>query len=290
MKPFRKPFSNDPLFPFDIVYKDTKSPENELPDHLHDRYEAVYVYKGKGTFFIDQRFYEMKQGDLFLIPGNSIHRAFPDSANPVTSTALFFSPSLVAHDMADESYSSLRGFELAKKRKHYKVELDADLRTATEATIENIRSELEDRSIGYRHAVILILQQWLLLLNRQSVAGPGNEPEETRIGPQWMKDILHDIAARPDGDHGLAALARRASVTGAHFSRVFKQLTGMNVTDYVNAKRIALAKEMLLETDDNVGLIAERCGFESLPHFHRQFKKMTGTTPRAYKTNRNPAT
>jgi AraC-like DNA-binding protein len=57
----------------------------------------------------------------------------------------------------------------------------------------------------------------------------------------------------------------------------------MNVTDYVNAKRISLAKERLLESDDSVSLIAERCGFESLPHFHRIFKKITGQTPGAYK-------
>ena len=57
----------------------------------------------------------------------------------------------------------------------------------------------------------------------------------------------------------------------------------MNVTDYVNAKRIVLAKEQLLGSDDNVSLIAERCGFESLPHFHRVFKKLTGTTPASYR-------
>jgi len=283
MKPIRKPFSSEPLFPFELVYKDTKSPERELPDHLHDRYEFVYVYEGRGTFFIDRKLYAMKAGDLFLIPGNSIHRALPDAETPVTSTAVFFAPSLASHETVDEPYNSLRCFELARKRKHYLLELSDALQAETVDALEAMRLELEHRGTGYRHAIVLRFQLWLLGLNRHMIETRPEGRTESGIGPQWMKDVLDHIAAHPADDLSLATLARRSSVTGAHFSRVFKQLTGMNLTDYVNAKRISIAKEQLLETDDNVSLIAERCGFDSLPYFHRLFKKYTNRTPAAYK-------
>lgn len=289
MNPVRKSFSNDSLFPFDIVFKDTKSPERELPDHLHDRYELVYVYRGKGTMFIDQKFYDMGQGDLFLIPGNSIHRAFPDPNDPVTSTAVFFAPSLIAHDNLDDSYHGARCFELARKRKQYKIETSTPFQIATEQVLEEIRLELEQTRTGYRQAIFHHLQLWLLLVNRLATPALADDLEDARIGPQWMKESLGYIAAHPHEDLSLSALAQQASVTGAHFSRVFKQLTGMNVTDYVNAKRIVQAKELLLETDDGIGLVAEKCGFESLPHFHRIFKKITGLTPGAYKKGKSPA-
>lgn len=283
MKPIRKPFFNEPLFPFELVYKDTKSPERELPDHLHDRYEIVYVHDGQGTFFIDRHLYEMKRGNVFLIPGNTIHRAFPDSSDPVTSSAVFFAPGLLPYDGADESYGGLRCFELSRKRKKYKLEVDVELQAYTEQVLEQIRRELAEKAHGYRHAVSLHVQQWLLRVNRHVLSTHGSAPDEPGIGPQWMRDVLRHIASRPDADLGLATLAKQASVTGAHFSRVFKQLTGLNLTEYVSAKRISLAKEMLLETDDSVGLIAERCGFDSLPHFHRTFKRLTGQTPGEYK-------
>ncbi|MFC4601216.1 helix-turn-helix domain-containing protein [Cohnella hongkongensis] len=283
MKIYRKPFSSEPLFPFEFVYRDKKSPERELPDHLHDQYEFFYVYSGKATFFIDQKLYDIKAGDLLLVPGNSIHRSFQDPQEPVTSTAVFFAPSFVSADDIGEPYSSLRCFDLARKRKRYRLELDEPLRTATEEALERMREELDNKAIGYRHAVGLLLQQWLLLINRHVNSATADDADESGIGPQWMKDVLHYIAAHPGADLSLAALAKHASVTGAHFSRVFKQITGMNLTDYVNAKRIVLAKERLLVSDDNVSLIAERCGFESLPHFHRVFKKLTGTTPANYR-------
>ncbi len=283
MNPIRKSFSDDPLFPFGFVHKDTKSPQRELPDHLHDRYELVYVYGGKGTIFIDQKFYDMGQGDLFVIPGNSIHRAFPDPVDPVTSTAVFFSPSMISYEKLDDSYNSLRCFELARKRKHYKIETTGQLQEQTEAILEEIHDELQLKRIGYRHAILLFLQRWLLLLNRDAASTPTEVTDDESLGPPWMREILRYIALHPESDLGLSALAGRASVTGAHFSRVFKQMTGMNVTDYINAKRIGQVKELLLETDESIGSIADRCGFESLPHFHRIFKRITGMTPGAYK-------
>jgi AraC-like DNA-binding protein len=286
LNPIRKSFSDDPLFPFDFVYKDTKSPQRELPDHLHDRYELIYVYAGKGTIFIDQKLYDMGQGDLFIVPGNSIHRALPDPVEPVTSTALFFLPSLISFENLDDSYSVLRCFDLARRRKQYKLETSPQLQDQIVAALDMIYLELEHKSPGYRHAISLQLLQLLLQLNRFTISTHSDELDEARIGPPWMREIFHYITQHPDKDLGLSALAAQASVTAAHFSRVFKQLTGMNVTDYVNAKRIVQAKDLLLETDEGLGWIADRCGFESLPHFHRMFKRITGMTPGTYKRSK----
>lgn len=82
---------------------------------------------------------------------------------------------------------------------------------------------------------------------------------------------------------GLSELSAKADVTAPHFSRVFKRLTGMNLIDYVIAKRIVRAKEKLSAANANVESVAQECGFHSLPHFYSTFKKLTGMTPRAYR-------
>ncbi|MBD0378699.1 AraC family transcriptional regulator [Paenibacillus sedimenti] len=287
MHPVRKSFFEDPMFPFDFVYQDKKSPQNELPDHLHDRFEMVYVYSGKGTFFINQTFYEMNAGDLFLIPGNTIHRAFPNADDPVMSTAVFFSPAFNRLDSFGDSYSHLYGFDVARKRNHYKIETTEPLRLQTEAILAEINEELRSKQIGYRYAIRLQFQRLLLGINRLVQSNDQNCSEDVQIGPIWMKEIMQYI----DHHHvesglSLSILAKRVSVTPAHFSRIFKLLTGMNVTDYINAKRIARAKELLLGTDDSIDRIAYRCGFDSLPHFHRMFKKLGGVTPGVYRRSR----
>ncbi|MGO4697251.1 helix-turn-helix domain-containing protein [Paenibacillus sp. 2TAB26] len=285
MNPYRKRFDAHTPFPFECVYRDTKSAQNELPDHIHDWYELVYIYSGKGTFFIDQTFYDAVPGDIFLIPGNTIHRSFPDSDDPKTSTALFFNASLVHSPPLGDPFSYLRCFEQAKRHKAYKLsKASAEEKQQIVDLIDRIHLEEMDKLPGNRLAILLHLQQILLFLGR--ILAPSEEGQTvSSSAPSWMTAVLTYIDEHPSNPLGLSQLAKRASVTPAHFSRVFKKLTSMNVTEYVTTKRIIRAKELLMESDANIAEIAEQCGFESLPHFHRMFKKLTGMTPSHYKRN-----
>lgn len=290
MKPVRKQFTSDHRFPFDLVYKDTKSSQSELPDHLHDWHELVYVYRGKGTFFIDQAFYDMEEGDLFVVPGNTIHRAFPDLENPVTSTAVFFSPSLVPQSLLGDDFSYLQCFQYAKKKKAYKIPLPASEHPLFEVCLEIMQHEKLHEEAGFRHAILLQLERILLLLNRCISPENRREAMQSTVGPAWMKAILLYIDGYLENDLSLNALANQSSVTCAHFSRAFKQMTGMTVTEYVNTKRIIRAAELLLSTDYSIAAIATRIGMESIPHFHRMFKKIMGITPATYKRNQRTFT
>ncbi len=286
--PFRKIFDNDTPFPFDMRYRSTRLRQTELPDHLHDWYELVYVYEGHGTFFVDQTFYTKEAGCLFLLPANTIHRAFPDEQDPFTTTAVFFSGTLLDEQPLGESFSYLNGFEVARKQARYRIVLDENRRTEVEELLSRMQQELAYGKTGHRHAVSLLLRQLLVAVARywDDAESRMTRDSSLSVGPQWMRTILRHIDSRPEEPLTLSALAARAAVSPAHFSRVFKQLTGMNVTAYVTIKRVARAKELLATTDDNVESAAERCGFESLPHFHRMFKRYAGMTPAAYRRMR----
>jgi hypothetical protein len=142
MKAMRKLFPNMELFPFQLVYKDTKSPQSELPNHFHDWYEIVYVYSGKGLFFIDTAFYEMKAGDVFLIPKDTIHRAMPDKHDPVTSSILFFSPLVIQNVPLGEAFALPALFESVRNGKLYRLPLEQRDQTMLRQHIETIREEL----------------------------------------------------------------------------------------------------------------------------------------------------
>ncbi|MCR2803853.1 AraC family transcriptional regulator [Paenibacillus soyae] len=278
---YRRPFPGEAPIPLSVNYKLTKHPESELPDHLHDHYELVYVHEGSGKFFIDRTLYDKLPGDLFLIPGNTIHQAFPDADRPIVSTAVFFAPALVAGDVFDDRYSLLRCFESARKRKSYRHVLPSPIREKVLSSLDRIHAEMSNKPPGFCTAGRLALCDMLLELDR-GLGFPSSEqqPElDDRSGPAWLLESLRAIDDNLRGPVGLSELASRAAVSPPHFSRVFKSWTGMNVTDYVNAKRVIRAKELLLQTDHGMHVIAEECGFDSLPHFHRIFRSLAGMTP-----------
>ncbi|MED4694795.1 AraC family transcriptional regulator [Peribacillus frigoritolerans] len=283
MKKIHNALNHDLLFPFSFVYQDTKSPQNELSDHMHDHYEIVYVYNGKGTFFIGDVFYDMQQGDVFLIPNNTIHRALPNKDDPVTSTIIFFSPTLIYKDMVDDSFSYLHLFDLTKKSKNYKISLPQKKQVKMEEQLELILQETNSRSMGSRHACLLTVHQIILDLYRLWINGKQELSEGKSYSSEWMKDILIYINEHMDEPLTLTILAQKALVSPAHFSRVFKETTGIGLVVYLNTKRIIKAKELLLETNHTIAHIAEMCGFESMPQFYRTFKKYNEKTPATFR-------
>jgi AraC-like DNA-binding protein len=269
-------------FPFLFVYKDTKSPQKELSNHMHDYYEIVYVYGGKGTFFIGDIFHEMNQGDVFLIPNNTIHRARPDRENPVTSTILFFSPMLIYKDLINDSFSYFSVFDVVKKSKNYKITLQSEQKQQIEKLLIQLHEEVTNQEPGSKHYALLIIHQMMIELYRTQTKSKERIKDNT-YKVDWIADILLYINEHLHKPLSLTTLADKCLVSPSHFSRVFKETTGIGLTVYINTKRIIKSQDLLLETNYTISHIAEMCGFESNPHFYRMFKKYMNTTPASYR-------
>jgi len=121
MKPIRKQFDAAASFPLEFSYLAVKDSHNELPNHMHDWHEIVYVHTGKGVFFIDGSFYAMEPGDLFLLPSNTVHRALPDEEAPLTVSTLHFHRRIVQWDSLGVTFSYVQCFEQANKGKSHKL-------------------------------------------------------------------------------------------------------------------------------------------------------------------------
>lgn len=143
--------------------------------------------------------------------------------------------------------------------------------------------EIGQTRLGSREALVLQLRSILLYINRYISVSSAEKPAPAALGPAWLIESIQWIHEHLDQPIGLAALSAHASVDPAHYSRMFKKYTGLTVTDYINAKRIAHAKELMLTNEMPIGRIAEICGYDTLTHFHRKFKSLTGMTPGAYR-------
>lgn len=87
-----------------------------------------------------------------------------------------------------------------------------------------------------------------------------------------------------DGDLSLVKLAEQISYNPSYLSRIFKQMTGINLISYINKARLEKAKELLLkQTSANILEIAKSTGFDSSQYFATVFKKNFGMTPQEYR-------
>lgn len=81
----------------------------------------------------------------------------------------------------------------------------------------------------------------------------------------------------------LDKLAKRIHIPARKISMAINHVSGMNVSQYINQMRLAHAAEMLLKSDDPVAQISEKSGFLTRSNFYREFERVYGTTPAAYR-------
>ena len=95
-----------------------------------------------------------------------------------------------------------------------------------------------------------------------------------------MDYILKNIEAPLDLD----SVAKVASLSPAHFGRVFRRHTGRTVSQYVATRLVERACAMLKTSPHaRISDIAMECGFESIPHFNRIFSRITGINPSRFR-------
>jgi two-component system response regulator YesN len=68
-----------------------------------------------------------------------------------------------------------------------------------------------------------------------------------------------------------------------YISRIFKQNTGVSFSQYKINVKIKKAKEMLIESSENISQVAYKLGYENSESFIRQFKQLTKYTPTEYR-------
>ena len=83
----------------------------------------------------------------------------------------------------------------------------------------------------------------------------------------------------------LDSLAREVYLSKSYLSSMFKEETGISLTEYITKVRIEKSKKLLTENSISISSIALQCGFKDQSYFTKVFKKETGTSPKKYRNN-----
>lgn len=160
-------------------------------------------------------------------------------------------------------------------RKTLGEELTGQLRTAylQTRTVEPQRYQ----------SMITLLQSFAEQLGQQAeslaIIDEGSEPAAIAKARKF-------IHANLDQPLPLGDVARQAGLSESHFCRLFKDSTGLTLTDYVNRSRVEWAKRELLKPEERISEIAFLIGYQSLSQFNRSFARIVGQSPTQYRRER----
>lgn len=212
------------------------------------------------------------------LPGNAMLMAAGQDSVWQCSTAMselhvFLDPAIVeevAQEIGGRSFGLIEGVGL----------VDPAIRDIS----LQLLAEIEHPGIGTQlFADTMARTLALQLLRRHSTArNPDVEPRIEMTSRQLRRAIDY-IESYLDHDLSLDSISAAATMSPFRFARAFKKTTGQSPRQFVIARRIARAKELLRSTDRDLTDVAHLVGFSTQSHFTAVFSRRCGTTPKRYR-------
>lgn len=224
-----------------------------FPLHFHLAFEMIYINKGHVTVSIDQKEYKLEKNDLAFIFPNQIHEFITKDYSEIT--IILFSTELIG-----DFYIHYKGLVPNDNILHLDKELD----------FESLNTIYGKKSFLYGLCDKLVQSKHF---------------NNIKMSPQTK--LLHKIILYVEENYSsecsLKDVAKKLQYDYPYLSKVFVSQMDMTFTRYLNNYRISQACYLLKNSSQSISSIASNCGYNNLKTFHRNFRKITGQTPKEYR-------
>ncbi|HEY7378851.1 MAG TPA: AraC family transcriptional regulator, partial [Steroidobacteraceae bacterium] len=149
--------------------------------------------------------------------------------------------------------------------------------------LQLLREFREDAFCSALCAEAIVQQIVVHLLRRYSSLSKVPDVRVQRLTPAKLARVTEYIDGNLAAELTTADVAAVVSMGAGHFAKCFRHTMGMTPHEFVAQKRIARARELLLEKERSIADIAYQVGFSAPSHFSTAFTRNVGITPRAYR-------
>lgn len=258
----------------------TETPFNMTARHYHDQYEIYYLLNGERYYFIDNRTYHIKKGDIVLIDKNILHKTNTAREYPHERILIQFNT-----EITDRIIKKTKDIDLYHcfHLKQNVYSLNPEKQLWIENHLFNILQENKEKQEGHLTYITILITELLIFLNRfikSTSSCSANYPNETH---KKISEIADFINKNFNNKLSLNKLADQFNYSPTYLSKTFKKVTGFSFVEYKNNVRIKEASKLLQQSNLNITQIACQVGYNNLTHFGRIFKKISGYSPLEYR-------
>ncbi len=265
-------------FPIAVVIQD---PQFACPPHQHQFCEIAIVLGGTATHIVDGKYYSISESDVFVIMGNTIH-SFENREHLVLANILFDSSELKIDDDAKTLPGYKNMFEANQKQNkefHSRLKLTKDAFETLRRYLYELRDELNHHQEGFEVMAKTIFTKIVIFLARCY-----SQPAMRLSGPlHRITEVMNYIEQNYKEHIDLDDLIKISHTSRRNLCRLFHEAMDESPIGYLVKIRINHASELLKNGRSSITEIAYKVGFQDGNYFSRQFKKITGMTPKQYR-------
>jgi AraC-like DNA-binding protein len=268
----------EPDFPFRLFFNDGYV---STPHHWHEDIEIIYLVEGRLKVGISNDIYSLTKGDILFIGSGAVH-CFFEEMGLSTRAVIQFRMSIY-----DTFLSGNQDTRTIRPTFNQSMHLTSgtEIHGLMERQIKELIKEHSEGKEGYKLFLKGRLYDLAGILLRYMPKGVySKEAESNQMEKLKRLDkVFQYVEKNYQESIDLGEISGVAGFSKYHFSRFFKETTGVTFLDYLNNFKIAKAEWFLLYDKDSTLDIAYKSGFNSVKTFNRVFKDIKGCAPMEYR-------
>lgn len=244
--------------------------QREFSYHYHDFYKLVIFIRGDVTYCIEGKSYELAPYDMVLVNAGEVHRPIVHSLRPYERIIIYISPQfLQSYRQAD--YDLGLCFEKVRKEQSNVLRMPSMKNSKLYQVCRELESSFKDTDYASGLYQNILFLEFMIQLNRAAVHD-ALDFTETAAANDKILNILSYINEHLTEDVSIDLLAEHFFISKYYLMHSFKEETGYTIGNYLSAKRLRYAKE-LISGGMPVTQACFECGFKNYSTFSRAYKK-----------------
>ncbi|MFX3632121.1 MAG: AraC family transcriptional regulator [Candidatus Pristimantibacillus sp.] len=250
--------------------------------HSHAFYEIYYFHGGKCNYLIGDRIYKLDPGDLIIMYGMTLHCPKIDSSIEYVRSIIHFEPTLLKPYL--ELPHAVQLLQPFQQLNNYRLRLRGKDKEEAERILEqmNVHKQRNDE-IGESRLRLAFVDLLYMIFEHcaQPLKERGEYSSDKEISIQRIISLLEQSYME---DLNMDQLEEQLHLSKSYISKLFKEVTGVTIFNYIYRRRINEAKMMfIVQSELSVTEVCFRLGFKHLAHFSRLFKQYVGMSPEQFK-------
>lgn len=245
--------------------------------HTHENFlELYYVYSGEGRYMVNNRFYDVKAGDIVICNAGVLHGEDPNELRHSKSYSVAIS---------NVSFLGLPENQLCDAETE--PVLSCGMLTPQIGEIFHLiyllsydKKNLYETCNSLALSLLLLTYEMLLSRSRHAAIRPRSSASATADRIQQYLDSHYREPIT------LTVVSKSLHINPYYLSHVFKNEFDVPPMQYVMKRRIGEAQTLLADSSASIGEIADYLGFSSICHLNTMFNKYVGMPPGKYRQSR----
>lgn len=249
---------------------------------------ALFLKEVKcGNLIYGRQYYDYQEGTIVAIaPGQVAGVEDNGEVFQPKGWALVFHPELIRGTSLGRSirsysffsYEANEALHLSEQEREIVVDCLHKIRTETEHAVDKHTRRLITANIE------LLLDYCVRFYERQFLTRTSVNNDLLIRFEKLLDAYFASDRPQSEGLPSVRYFAEQLHLSANYFGDLIKKETGRTAQDHIQLKLIDVAKERIFDTRKSVGAVAYELGFKYPQHFTRLFKKLTGLTPKEYRT------